>query len=87
MERLQLRIDDVSKRHLEEAASAAHLSLTSFVLQAAAHRADEVLAERALIPLGAQAATGFIAALNAPPIANATLMKALQRPVKVEWLD
>jgi uncharacterized protein (DUF1778 family) len=86
-ERLQLRIDRSSKRHLEEAAEAAHLSLSSFVLQAAQRRADEVLADRALIGLDEDAATAFLEALDAPAEVNTRLLDALQRPVKVDWID
>lgn len=87
LERLQLRIDDSSKRRLEEAAEAAHLSLTSFVLQAAQQRADEILADRALIPLDQSEAADFVAALDALPQVNPRLMAALQQPVKVDWVD
>jgi len=86
-ERLQLRIDDESKRQLEEAAAAAHLTVTSFVLQAAKQRADDVLADRALLRLSEPAATAFADALEAPAAVNAALLEALRRPVKVEWID
>jgi len=86
-ERLQLRIDEASKRHLEEAADAAHLSVSAFVLQAAQQRADDVLAERALIRLSSDSAVDFAAALDSMPEVNPHLLEALQRPVKVEWLD
>lgn len=86
-ERLQLRIDDESKRQLEEAAAAAHLTITSFVLQAAKQRADDVLADRALLRLSEPAAAGFSDALEAPAAVNAALLEALRRPVKVKWID
>jgi uncharacterized protein (DUF1778 family) len=87
MDRLQLRIDEASKRHLEEAAKAAHLTVTSFVLQAAQQRADHVLADRALISLSAEAAEDFVVALDELPKVNPHLLQALQRPRKVDWLD
>jgi uncharacterized protein (DUF1778 family) len=45
-DRLQIRVDPSEKLLLERAASATHLSVSSFVLQAAASHAEEVLAER-----------------------------------------
>lgn len=86
-ERLQLRVDEAAKRRLEEAAAAAHLSMSAFVLKAASDRADEVLAERALIPLSASAAAAFAEALAAPAQLNERLAAALDRPMKVQWLD
>lgn len=86
-DRLQLRIDESAKRHLEDAAGSAHLSVSSFVLQAAMQRADEVLADRALISLSASAADGFLTALHRAPEPNWQLREALERPIKVEWLD
>lgn len=86
-DRLQLRIDEAAKRRLEEAAAVAHLSMSAFVLKAASDRADEVLAERALIPLSTSAAAAFAEALAAPAQLNERLAAALDRPMKVQWLD
>lgn len=87
VERLQLRVDVESKKHLEDAAEAAHLSLSAFVLQAAQRHADEVLANRAFIRLAPDAAEDFLGALDAPATVNNRLLDALQRPVEVEWID
>jgi uncharacterized protein (DUF1778 family) len=87
VERLQLRVDEAAKRRLEEAAAAAHLSMSAFVLKAASDLADEVLAERAMIPLSASAAAAFADALAAPAQINDRLAAALERPSKVQWLD
>ncbi len=86
-DRLQLRIDDASKLHLEQAAAAAHLSLSAFVLQAAQQRADEVLSDRALIHLSPQAAQNFLDMLDRPATASPTLREALAGPVDVTWAD
>ncbi|KQY64739.1 type II toxin-antitoxin system TacA family antitoxin [Nocardioides sp. Root140] len=86
-ERLQLRVAPAAKHHLESAAEAAHLNLSSFVLQAAIQRADEILADRALINLKAEAAEAFLDALEAPATVNDRLLDALQRSPKVDWLD
>lgn len=86
-DRLQLRVEAVAKRRLEEAASEAHLSVTAFVLQAANRAADDVLAERQTIHLSPDAAAAFTEALNGPAPVNERLAKALQRPAKSSWLD
>lgn len=86
-DRLQLRVDAAAKRRLEEAATEAHLSVTAFVLQAASRAADDVLAERQTIHLSPDAASAFTEALNRPAKVSERLAKALQRPVKFNWLD
>ena len=55
-ERLQIRLDPSEKRLLEQAAAAEHLSVSAFVLRAAALRAEEVLAQRSVIHLSQQGA-------------------------------
>jgi len=86
-DRLQLRIDAVTKRRLEEAAGVSHLSLTAFVLQAAYRAADELLAERESITLSPTAADVWQEALTRPAEVNERLAKALKRPAKFSWLD
>jgi uncharacterized protein (DUF1778 family) len=86
-ERLQLRVDEPAKRRLEEAAAAMHLSTSAFVLQAASIRAEQVLADRSSIALGATAARAFAEALTAPARISERLVEALGRPAKVQWLD
>lgn len=85
-DRLQLRVDEVSKRRLAEAASETHLSVTAFVLQNGLRAADEVLAERQAIRLDPAAAAAFTEALNGPAQVNERLAAALQRP-RFTWLD
>ncbi|HVA61468.1 MAG TPA: DUF1778 domain-containing protein [Mycobacteriales bacterium] len=86
-ERLQVRVDPASKRALEQAAAAAHLNLSAFVLQAAQIRAEEILAERTMIALQPAAAAAFARALAEPATVNARLASALSRPRKFSWLD
>ncbi|WP_236971284.1 DUF1778 domain-containing protein [Mycobacterium haemophilum] len=86
-DRLQLRVDAVSKRRLEEAASEAHLSVSAFVLQAASRAADDLLAERQTVHLSPDAAAAFTEALNRPARVNERLAAALQRAQKFSWLD
>jgi uncharacterized protein (DUF1778 family) len=86
-ERLQIRVDPANKAMLERAAAAAHLSVSAFVVQAAAHRAEEVLAERSSIRLSPQAAAAFSRALERPAEVNDRLAQALRRRRKFSWLD
>jgi uncharacterized protein (DUF1778 family) len=85
--RLQIRIDPIDKALIERAAAAAHSSLSAFVLQAAASRAEEILAERSTIRLSAAAASALTEALNAPAQVNERLAAALSRPPNFTWLD
>jgi uncharacterized protein (DUF1778 family) len=85
--RLQIRVDPANKALLERAAAASHLNVSSFVMQAAALRAEEVLAERSSIRLSADAATAFSEALERPAEVNQRLASALARTRKFSWLD
>lgn len=86
-ERLQLRVDETSKRRLADAASETHLSVSAFVLQHALRAADDVLAERQEIRLDPAAASAFAEALSSPAMVNERLAAALRRPSKFSWLD
>jgi uncharacterized protein (DUF1778 family) len=86
-DRLQVRVDPASKRVLEQAAAAAHLNLSAFVLQAAQIRAEEILAERNTISLSPVAAEALTRALAEPATVNDRLLTALSRPRKFRWLD
>jgi uncharacterized protein (DUF1778 family) len=72
---------------LERAAAASHLNVSSFVMQAAALRAEEVLAERSSIRLSADAAAAFSEALERPAEVNGRLATALANTRKFSWLD
>jgi uncharacterized protein (DUF1778 family) len=86
-QRLQIRVEPAEKAVLERAAAASHLNVSAFVLQAAAFRAEEILAERQSIRLTPQAAAAFTEALDAPASINERLVEALDRPRKFTWLD
>jgi uncharacterized protein (DUF1778 family) len=86
-ERLQIRVGPTDKSLLEQAAAASHVNLSAFVLQAAAARAEEILAERHTIRLSPGAAEAFEQALQRPAQANQRLADALSRPRKFTWLD
>ena len=86
-QRLQIRVDPSDKALLERAAAASHLNVSSFVVQAAALRAEEVLAERSSIGLSEEAAVAFSEALQRPAEVNERLAAALREPRKFSWLD
>lgn len=86
-ERLQIRVKPDEKRLLERAADAAHLSVSAFVVAAAAERAESVLAERQVVALPAAAAEAFSIALNRPGEANERLAAALQREREFRFVD
>jgi uncharacterized protein (DUF1778 family) len=86
-ERLQIRVGLADKALLERAAAASHLNVSAFVVQAAASRAEEVLAERSSIRLSAEAATAFTEALERPAEVNERLASAMRRKRKFSWLD
>jgi uncharacterized protein (DUF1778 family) len=85
-DRLQLRVDPEAKRLLEQAAAAAHLSVSAFVLRAAAQEAESVLADRPLISMSPRAARAFSDALERPGRVNKRLADALGRRRKFGWL-
>jgi uncharacterized protein (DUF1778 family) len=86
-ERLQIRVEPGEKALLERAAAAAHLNVSAFVLQSAAFRAEELLAERQSIRLSPEAADAFSLALDRPASVNDRLANALRRPRRFAWLD
>jgi uncharacterized protein (DUF1778 family) len=67
--------------------AASHVNLSAFVLQTAAARAEEILAERHTIRLSARAVAAFDEALQRPAQANQRLADALRCPRKFTWLD
>jgi uncharacterized protein (DUF1778 family) len=86
-QRLQIRVDPQRKQLLERAADAAHQNLSAFVLGAASRRAEEVLAERAVVELSPQAAQAFSDVLAQPARVNERLAEALGRPRQFRWVD
>lgn len=86
-DRLQIRVDPDAKRLLEEAAASVHLSVSAFVLQSAAERAEDVLLERRVIRLSDTAVDAFAEALNRPAQVNERLAAALGTPSKLTWID
>jgi uncharacterized protein (DUF1778 family) len=79
-EKLDLRLTPSSKRALQMAASAAHRSVSEFVLESALARANEMLPDRQRFGLDAQQWEAFHAALDAPPRAAPRLKRLLEQP-------
>lgn len=86
-DRLQIRVDPEAKRLLEEAAAAAQVSVSAFVLRAAAEQAENVLADRRLIQTSPDAAAALSEALRRPARVNDRLAAALNQPRTFSWLD
>ncbi|MEO6859381.1 MAG: DUF1778 domain-containing protein [Solirubrobacteraceae bacterium] len=86
-ERLQIRVGPADKALLERAAAASHLNVSAFVVQAAASKAEEILAERSSIRLSREAAIAFTEALERPAEVNDRLANAMQRKRTFSWLD
>ncbi len=80
IEKLDLRLTPSAKRVLQIAASAAHRSVSEFVLESALARAQETLPDRQRFGLDAEQWAAFQAALNAPPLPAPRLKKLLQKP-------
>jgi len=66
-EKLDLRLSRKAKQVLRSAATAAHRSVSEFVLESALLRAEETLAERRSFSLDAKQWAAFAAALDAAP--------------------
>ena len=80
---LNMKADPQVRRLIDRAARIAHCNRTEFVLQAAIQRAEEVILEQRLITVDAERYERFVAALDAPPIANAKLQRLMER--KAPW--
>jgi uncharacterized protein (DUF1778 family) len=65
-EKLDVRVSPAAKAKLQAAASAAHRSMSDFVMESALSRAEETLAERRVFGLDAEKWAAFQAALDAP---------------------
>jgi uncharacterized protein (DUF1778 family) len=86
-DRLQIRVNPGEKRLLELAAEASHVSVSSFVLAAAAAQAEAVLAERQVLALPEGAAAAFSLALTRPGEVNDRLAVALRRRRGFRFVD
>jgi len=78
-EKLDLRLSSAAKQTLRAAATAAHRSISDFVLESALARADETLADRSHFGLDAERWKAFQAALDAPARALPQLRRLLSK--------
>ena len=76
--RLNFRVRPDTEQRLRAAAAASDQSLTDFVISAAEHRANEVLATHTLVP--AEYFDDLVAALDAPAQSNDALRQAARHP-------
>lgn len=79
-EKLDVRVSPSAKAKLQAAASAAHRSMSDFVMESALSRAEETLADRRVFGLGAEKWTAFQKALDAPPRPLPRLQRLLDEP-------
>lgn len=86
-ERLQIRVGPADKALLVRAAAASHLNVSVFVVQAAASKAEEILAERSSIRLSREAVIAFTEALERPAEVNDRLASTMRRKRTFSWLD
>jgi len=79
-DKLDVRVSPTVKAKLQAAASYTHRSLSDFVLDSALSRADELLADRRVFSLNAEAWTAFQDALDAPAKVLPRMHKLLVEP-------
>jgi uncharacterized protein (DUF1778 family) len=78
-DRLQVRLDVVSKGVLQRAASYRRKTVSQFVLASALEEAEKVIRENEVVSLSGADWTIFFDALTNPPPPNAALRKAFAK--------
>lgn len=81
--RIELRAEPEREQRIRYAASLAHQSVTSFVLNAASERAEEIIAASSITIVPADFFDQLNSALAGPPEPNATLAKVARRSPRV----
>lgn len=76
-ERVEMRMRPEVEQRLRAAADLEHVTLSAFITQAAVERADEVIAERNTWMVSPRLFDELAAALDAPPVPNRALAKAI----------
>lgn len=76
-ERMHIRLDALSKKKLEKAASYSHKKLSEFVLSQSLAAAENIINEHEQITLPNNDWTLFLDALENPPVKNAKLKEAI----------
>jgi len=78
-QRLDVRINVTSKRLFARAAEISGVSMSTFVIEAAKRRAEEVIQEQDNLTLSDRARNAFLDALATPPRPNAALRRAVKQ--------
>src|SRR5947199_10372334 len=78
--KLDLRVTPEAKQTVQAGASAAHRSVSEFVLESGLSRAEEELADRKRFGLDADRWKAFLEALDAPPRDHPRLRRLLHEP-------
>lgn len=81
--RIELRAEPDREQRIRLAADLAHQSMTSFVLDAATERADEVIAAAATTVVSGEFFDALLAALDEPPEPNGALSRTARRTRRV----
>lgn len=76
-ERLSLRLDEITKRKIEQAAAVSQSSLNSFILTTVLAKADEIIQQYETMILSDRDKDIFFNAILNPPTANNALKNAL----------
>jgi uncharacterized protein (DUF1778 family) len=79
-EKLDLRLTRAAKQTLQAAASAAHKTVSEFVLEIALNEASERLADRVAFTLDERNWDAFVKALDASPRRHARLERLFHEP-------
>lgn len=82
-QRLELRLRPEADRQLREAAAIAQTSVSKFLLDAGLERAQEVIEEQRTWRVSESFFEELLSALDAPPVHNQALAKAVERANKL----
>jgi uncharacterized protein (DUF1778 family) len=83
-EPLNMRVLPETRSLIDRAAELTGKNRTDFVLDAARQTAQNILLDRAAIPVNEKAYAAFVALLDAPPQPNERLRKTMQTPAHWE---
>ena len=83
-ETLNIRIKPEARSLIDRAAKTRGKNRTDFILDAARLAAEEALLDQVVIAVSPQAHAQFLARLDMPPQANASLRKTMQTPAPWE---
>lgn len=83
-ERIELRADSQRERRIRYAAELSHQSVSAFVLEAAAERAESVIGAASITSVPSAFFAKLWAALEKAPRANPALRRRARRPRRVD---